>query len=472
MTKKASRTLLALALATLAGCAALPDLKKPVAELPAAWPRAMGAPAERVAADWWRAYGDDRLDALIQEALQHNADIRLAAARIQEARANLGLARADQAVQMQGAVEVSRSRRTEVGAMPAGGSPTNNTYKAQLQAAYELDLWGRYREATNVARSELLSSEYGRDVVRIALTSDVAQAYFTLRALDAQLELLHKTRANRQAAVDLQKLRLDAGVSSELELRQAQAELASLEASQARLTQSQGQQELALAVLIGRSPRALMEDPMARGKPLETLGEPPAIPAGLPSDLLARRPDLRQAEQNVLTTHARIREARAALYPDLSLTAYLGSESKALSDLFSGPAAIWGLTAGLVQSLLNGGRNQAALDVRDARQAQALISYEQAVRQAFREVLDALIAHRQARELAEAEGRRAEALAKARDLADLRYRNGLSNYLTVLDAQRNVLQAELNRIDARLAQLNASAGLALALGGGWQADNP
>lgn len=472
MTKKASRPLLALALATLAGCAALPDLKKPVAELPAAWPRAMGAPAERVAADWWRAYGDDRLDALIQEALQHNADIRLAAARIQEARANLGLARADQAVQMQGAVEVSRSRRTEVGAMPAGGSPTNNTYKAQLQAAYELDLWGRYREATNVARSELLSSEYGRDVVRIALTSDVAQAYFTLRALDAQLELLHKTRANRQAAVDLQKLRLDAGVSSELELRQAQAELASLEASQARLTQSQGQQELALAVLIGRSPRALMEDPMARGKPLETLGEPPAIPAGLPSDLLARRPDLRQAEQNVLTTHARIREARAALYPDLSLTAYLGSESKALSDLFSGPAAIWGLTAGLVQSLLNGGRTQAALDVRDARQAQALISYEQAVRQAFREVLDALIAHRQARELAEAEGRRAEALAKARDLADLRYRNGLSNYLTVLDAQRNVLQAELNRIDARLAQLNASAGLALALGGGWQADNP
>lgn len=472
MTKKASRPLLALALATLAGCAALPDLKKPVAELPAAWPRAMGAPAERVAADWWRAYGDDRLDALIQEALQHNADIRLAAARIQEARANLGLARADQAVQMQGAVDLSRSRRTEVGAMPAGGSPTNNTYKAQLQAAYELDLWGRYREATNVARSELLSSEYGRDVVRIALTSDVAQAYFTLRALDAQLELLHKTRANRQAAVDLQKLRLDAGVSSELELRQAQAELASLEASQARLTQSQGQQELALAVLIGRSPRALMEDPMARGKPLETLGEPPAIPAGLPSDLLARRPDLRQAEQNVLTTHARIREARAALYPDLSLTAYLGSESKALSDLFSGPAAIWGLTAGLVQSLLNGGRNQAALDVRDARQAQALISYEQAVRQAFREVLDALIAHRQARELAEAEGRRAEALAKARDLADLRYRNGLSNYLTVLDAQRNVLQAELNRIDARLAQLNASAGLALALGGGWQADNP
>jgi multidrug efflux system outer membrane protein len=192
------------------------------------------------------------------------------------------------------------------------------------------------------------------------------------------------------------------------------------------------------------------------------------VPAGLPSDLLTRRPDLRQAEQNLFTAHARILEAKAAIYPDLSLSAYLGSESKALSDLFSGPAAIWGLGIGIVQSLLNGGRTQAALDVRDARQAQALIAYEQAVRQAFREVLDALVAHRQARELADAEGRRAEALARALEVAELRYRNGLVNYLTVLDAQRNLLQADLNRIEARRAQLAAAADLAKALGGGWQ----
>ena len=468
MPKTGSLIVLALGLLSLAGCAAIPELRKATPELPASWPQQAGQSAIPMASDWWNAYGDPQLETLIQEALARNADIRLAAARIEEARANLGLARADQALQLQGSADVSRSRRTEVGAMPAGGSPTNNTYKAQLQAAYELDLWGRYREASNATRSELLASEYGRDVVRISLTSEVAQAYFALRALDAQLALVDRTRANRQAAVDLQALRLDAGVSSELELRQAQAELAGLEASLAQLTQGVRQQELALAVLVGRSPRALMEDPIGRGKSLEALGEPPTLPASLPSELLERRPDLRQAEQNVLTSHARIKEAKAALYPDLSLTAYLGSESKALSNLFSGPAAIWGLSAGIVQSILNGGRTEAELQVRDARQAQALIGYEQAVRQAFREVLDALTAHRQARELAEAEGRRATALASAEKLADLRYRNGLSNYLTVLDAQRNALQAELNRIDARRAQLSASADLAKAMGGGWQ----
>lgn len=465
------KTLIALALLSLTGCANLPELRSMKTDLPGAWPQEAGkpaAPAAQLAPGWWKAYGDSQLDALIQEALTHNSDIKLAAARIEEARANLDLAQADQALQLQGSADVSRSRRTEVGAIPAGGSPTNNTYKAQLEAAYEMDLWGRYREASNAARSELLASEYGRDVVRVSLTSAVAQGYFALRALDAQLELVEKTRANRQAAVDLQKLRMDAGVSSELEVRQAQAELASVEASRAQLAQRMRQQELALAVLTGRNPRDLMESPIARGNTLVAMGEPPVIPAGLPSGLLARRPDLRQAEQNVLTTHARIKEAKAALYPDLGLTAYLGSESKALSDLFSGPAAIWGLSAGIVQSILNGGRTEAELQVRDARQTQALISYEQAVRQAFREVLEALVVHRQARELAEAEARRAEALASAEKLAVLRYSNGLTNYLTVLDAQRNVLQAELNRIDARRAQLSASADLAKALGGGWQ----
>lgn len=461
------KTLIALALLSLAGCTAMPSLRTLSVDMPAAWPQKAGQPADQIAPDWWKAFGDPQLDALIQEALAYNADIRLAAARIEEARANLGLARADEAVQVQAAAEASRSRMTQRGAMPAPGSPVNNTYQAQLQAAYELDLWGRYREASNAARAELLASEFGRDVVRVSLTGTVAQGYFALRALDAQLELVEQTRANRLAAVDLQRLRQDAGVSSELELRQAQAELAALETSKAQLAQAVGQQELALAVLAGRSPRALMESPVSRGHSLQALAEAPAVPTGLPSDLLTRRPDLRQAEQNLLASHARIKEAKAALYPDLSLTAYLGSESKALSDLFSGPAAIWGLTASLVQSLLNGGRTEAALQARDARQTQALIAYEQAVRQAFREVLDALVAHRQARELAEAEGRRAEALTGALALADLRYRNGLSNYLTVLDAQRNLLQAELNRIDARRAQLSAAANLAKALGGGW-----
>ena len=468
------KTVVVLSLLALSGCGVLPELRKPSLDLPQVWPTTpspqAGEIASAVTPDWWKAYGDYQLDALVEEALVHNADLRLAAARIEEARANLGLARADQAVQVQASANASRSRRSERGSMPLPDTvnPETSTYQAQLQASYELDLWGRYRAASEAARSEMLASEFGRDVVRISLTAEVARAYFSMSALDAQLELTAKTRANRQAAVEIQKQRVDAGVSSELELSQAQAELAALEASQAQLDQSLRQQETALAVLVGRSPRALLEGAMLRGRRLDSLAEPPAIPAGLPSELLQRRPDLRQAEQNLLATQARIKEAKAALYPDLSLTAYLGSESRALSDLFSGPAAIWGLGAGIVQSILNGGRTEAELQVRDARQTQALIAYEQAARQAFREVLDALVAHRQAREVAVAEDRRTLALAKAVELADLRYQNGLTNYLTVLDAQRNLQQSQLNRIDARRARLIAAADLAKALGGGWQ----
>ena len=278
-----------------------------------------------------------------------------------------------------------------------------------------------------------------------------------------------------RAALDLQRLRFDNGISSELDLRQAEAELAATDASIAQLAQSVREQELALAQLLGRSPRAIVEQQVARGAGLNELGEPPAIPAGLPSELLARRPDLRQAEQNLLAAQARISEAKAALFPDLSLTGNFGSESRRLADLFSGPATIWGLTAGLVQTVFNAGRTEAGIQAADARQTQALVGYEQAVQQAFREVLDALVAHRQARELGAADQRRASALARTLELADLRYRNGVDNYLQVLDAQRNLYQAQQSAIDARRAQLAASADLIKALGGGWNgavADDP
>ena len=195
---------------------------------------------------------------------------------------------------------------------------------------------------------------------------------------------------------------------------------------------------------------------------------PPAIPAGLPSDLLQRRPDLRQAEQNLLASQARIREAGAAIYPNLSLTANLGTESKALADLFSGPAGIWGLAAGLSQTLFNAGRTEAAVQAAGARQDQALIAYEQAVQVAFKEVLDALVAHRQAREIGLAEADRTTALKRAAELADLRFQNGVSNYLEALDARRNLFQAEQGGIEARRAQLAATADLFKALGGGWE----
>lgn len=466
------RLLAALMLLSLGGCFTMPELKQLHTALPAAWPE--GQAQAPVAPDWWKAYGDPALDALIEEALAHNTDIRLAAARIDEARATLGLARADQYPSAQIGAEASRTRSTELGTFPIP-SPINNDFKVNLQAAYEVDLWGRYRKATEAARADLLATEYAREVVRASLTSDVAKGYFALRALDTQLDLARQTRDTRAGAVDLQRLRFDNGVSSELDLRQAEAELAATDASIAQLTQSVRQQELALALLLGRSPRAIVEQPMARGPGLDSLGEPPAVPAGLPSELLARRPDLRQAEQNLLAAQARIGEAKALLFPDLSLTGFLGSESKKLGDLFSGPATIWGLTAGLVQTVFNAGRTEAGIQAADARQTQALVGYEQAVQQAFREVLDALVAHRQARELGVAYQRRATVLARTLELADLRYKNGVDNYLQVLDAQRNLYQAQQAAIDARRAQLAATADLIKALGGGWNgavADDP
>jgi len=462
---------LSLALLSLSGCFTLPELKQAHPELPAAWPE--GPAQAAIAPDWWKSYGDPVLNTLEEEALTHNADIRLAAARIDEARANLGLARADQYPSAQIGVQAGRTRSTEVGSFPIP-SPINNDFKVNLQAAYEVDLWGRYRKATEAARAELLGTEYAREVVRESLVSDVAKGYFALRALDAQLELATETRSNRKDAVDLQQLRFDNGISSELDLRQAEAEHAAAEASAAQLAQSVRQQELALAVLLGRSPRAIVDDQVSRGNPLNALTNPPAVPAGLPSDLLTRRPDLRQAEQNLVAAQARIGEAKAALFPDLSLTGLLGSESKRLADLFSGPAMIWGLTAGLVQTVFNAGRTEAAIQAADARQTQSLVGYEQAIQGAFREVLDALVAQRQSRELMEASERRANALGKALDLANLRYKNGIDNYLVVLDAQRNLYQAQQNAIDARRSRLAATADLFKALGGGWDgavADN-
>ena len=449
----------------LAGCAELPETRQPAHELPAAWPQSQAQ--ARIAPDWWRAYGDPVLDRLMEEALAHNRDLALAAARIEEARANLGLARADQFPSVELGAEAARSRMSERGVQPAPDGAVNNAYGVTLQMAYEVDLWGRYRQATKAARADLLASEYAREVVRLSLTGAVAQGYFALRALDAQVQLARDTLANRKEAAELQRRRVEAGIASELELRQAEAEMAAIEASLAEFTRQARQQENALAVLLGRSPRRLVEDGIARGQGLAELALPPAVPAGLPSELLARRPDLRQSEQRLAASEARIAEARAALYPNLSLTGYLGSESKALSNLFSGPATVWGLTAGLVQTVFNAGRTEAAVQAASARQEQALVAYEQALQQAFREVLDALVAHRQARELQEAESRRAEALGRALELAELRYKNGVSSYLEVLDAQRNLYSAQQNRIEARRSQLAAVTDLNKALGGGW-----
>lgn len=462
--------LLLLVALSLTGCISLPTLREAELPLPERWPAANQDEARKIAPDWWQAFGDPALDAVMEEALAHNADLQLAAARITEAQATLGSARADQYPSAQIGAGMGRNRATEKGSFPIP-SPVNNKFQVNLEAAYEVDLWDRYAQATQAARSDLLASEYGREAMRLILTNTVARNWFALAALEEQVDVARETLQNREEALSLQRLRVSGGVSSEYELQQAEAEMAATRAELARLEQSRALAHNALALLLGRSPKELVEGRITPGKPLSALAMPPDVPAGLPSELLQHRPDLKQAEAALAAAKARIAEARAAIYPSLNLTANLGSESKRLADLFSGPATIWGLTAGLLQTVFNAGRTEAVIKGRAAQQEQLLIQYEQSVRQAFRDVLDALVTHRQAREIAEAEAQRGTSLQRAAELADLRHRNGVASYLEVLDARRNLYQARQATLEARRMRLAAAADLAKALGGGWQGTN-
>jgi outer membrane protein, multidrug efflux system len=454
--------------ALLAGCMSVgPDYVRPDADAPSQFPGEYAS--DPIPEHWWKIYADPTLDAMVEEALAHNADLRLAIARVDEARAAVGISRADQYPGVSAAGSAARNRASQDSAagVPPGVDPVSNNYRATLGVAWEIDLWGRYRRASEAARAELLSAQANREAVRLALVGEVANGYFRLRALDAQLAVTERTVSTRLASTALQRLRFEAGVASEFDLRQVEAQAAQAQALQPSLERQIAQQENALSVLLGRSPRQIVGQPVDRGAAIEAIAAPPAVPSGLPSDLLQRRPDLRRAEQQLIAANARIGVARAAYYPSISLSGFLGGESSTLADLFSAPARIWQFSASAAQTVFDAGRTGAQVEAAQARERQALAQYQLAVQNAFRETLDALIAKRKAREVFEAEQRRADALGLSLALAQLRYDNGVSSLLDVLDAERGLLDAELNRIEAQRAQLAATADLFKALGGGW-----
>lgn len=456
----------------LGGCANLnlfPPFEKPALETPVAWP---GLPANARAYDnteWWKVYGDASLDRLIAEALLHNEDVAVATARIDEARAQLTLTDAEHDPTVTATFSPAYARSTQRGTnqQPGSFNPRTRDYTARVNASYEIDLWGKLRGATEAARARLLATEAARDTVRNSLTAEVAQGYFSLLALDAQLETTRRTRETRMDALKLQQLRMQSGVSSEFEVRQVEADLAASEALIPALVRARAQQEHALMVLLGRSPREVVNPEIARGVPAG-LAEP-VVPAGLPSELLLRRPDLREAEQRLIAAHTDIGVARTAYYPSITLTGYLGGQSSSLADLFVGPARIYRFAGELLQPLFGRKRIGATVDAATAAEQQLLAQYRQAIANAFREVQDALVAQQSAREVLTAEHARVEALQKGLALARLRYENGISSQLDVLDAERNLLQAQLNLAEAERAQRAAVADLFKAMGGGWNA---
>lgn len=452
----------------MAACTMGPDYQRPDIDVPGAWQQdgaLVPTPQQPMSRDWWTAFGDARLDALIAEAIEHNRDLGAAAARAEDARAQAGMARAALLPQLSASASALRGRvARDTDAPPILGDQST----ASGLLSWEVDLWGKLRRLDEAARAGFAASRLARDATALSLTAQVAEIYFQLVALDAKLAITERTLQSRNESLRINQRRFERGLTSELDFRQAQAEAAAAKAAMPVLRQAVRQTENALGVLLGRTPRELVEQKIDRTDVLALLTPPPAIPADLPSSLLTRRPDVLAAEQRLVAANARIGAARAAYLPSINLTGMLGTESTALNDLFQGPMRTWSFAANLAMPIFDWGKTGAGVDAATARQRQALAQYELAIQNAFRETLDAMSGRSTSSEREAALATQLEALRSTLKVARMRYGNGYASYLDVLDAERGVYAVELQVIDARQLQLNAAVDLIKALGGGWQ----
>jgi efflux transporter, outer membrane factor (OMF) lipoprotein, NodT family len=463
------RLVTAVALA-LAGCMVGPDYQRPQTTLPTAYAyapaaatRAAATPAVR--ADWWMLYGDRTLDDLVATALSDNLDVAAAVARIEEFDADLREANAALFPEIDLAGSAVRSRSS--GAVAAPQSIRVSTdLRIALSTSFEIDFWGRLRRLLESARAQVLATHYAKDVVTLSLAGLTSQTYFLLRSLDAQITATRETLATRDEYLGVVRRRVDAGLASGLDLAQAQGARSDAAAQLKDLVRQRALAEHLLGTLTGR-----LDVKVAPGD-LAQLPIPPIPPTDLPSTLLERRPDIRQAEENLVAANAQIGVAKAALLPRISLTGALGGESAALSSLARSSAGIWSIGFALAQPIFTWGRLSAEVDATTARQKQALVSYQKSIQTAFREVSDALVNVGQTSAMEIDLQSSVDAARDALHLSTERYESGYSAYLAVLDAQRTLNTAQLALIRNRQALLSASVDLMKALGGGWTDDNP
>jgi len=451
----------ALIIMLLQGCTVGPDYKRPDVDLP----KDFGVVQSTVPAPekWWSLFNDPVLEKLEEEALNHNHDLGAAAQRIEQARAQLSIARSDQLPSAGVEATRTRSRASSIGALPVPPEfVETNDNRLVARLSWELDFWGKYRRATEAARADLLASEAGRDAVRTSLVSDVARGYFALLALDRRLSALERSRQAWSESLGIQKKRMDLGAVSELDYRQIESELRANEALIPPVRLARARQESALALLLGRSPREVYTGTVERGD--ATLPSRVEVPSGVPSDLLLRRADLRQAEAQLHSSNARIGVARAAYFPQISLTGFFGGESQALRDLFTGPARTWSLAGDVLQPLFAGGQLRGGVDLADARTKEAAELYQKAVANAFKEVRDAITAQTELREAANAQAEREHSFTRTLELARLRYDNGAIGLFELLDTERQLLAARLDAIDAERDRRDAIVELYTALG--------
>lgn len=448
----------------LTACAVGPDYSRPKLELP----DSAQTQSPAIAMDWWKQFNDPVLDQLIAEALEHNQDLAAAAARVDEAAAQAGIARAQLLPALNANAGYQRGRTSTATTTP-GAPLVSDVRNANLTASWELDLWGKLRRGNEAARADFAASRFARDSSKLAIAAQTAQTYFQLRAYDAQLDIAKRTLQSREESLKLQTKRFKGGLISELDQQQAEAEAAAARAKVPQIASALEQTESALGVLLGHSPKQLVAGGIQRGQNLDALSAPPAVPAGLSSSLLERRPDIAASEQQLIAANARIGVARAAYFPSINLSGALGSQSLSLDTLFTGPTRTWSFVGNLAAPVFNFGQTGYAVDAASARQQQALAQYQKTVQSAFKDALDALSGYSAARDIQAAQTTQFQALNKSLRLANLRYDNGYASYLDVLDAQRNSFQAELGLVSARLDHFNAVVGLYKALGGGWEA---
>jgi multidrug efflux system outer membrane protein len=469
------------ALLCIEACSVGPNYKRPAVTVPASFrgvtapepptsgagpsssnPAASSSPAVASLGDekWWEVFEDKELQGLIRTALKNNYDVRIAAARVLEAQAQLGITRADQFPSLGAGGSVSSVRNPKIGPFP-GYEVTQGEVTAS--AAWNLDFWGRYRRATESARAILLANEWAQKEVMATLVANVASDYIQLRQLDLELEISRRTLGSRQDSLELTKTLEQHGINSLLDVRQSEQLVYTAAAEVPDLERQVAQEENAISILLGNNPGDI-----PRGLKLTEQPHSPEVPVGLPSALLERRPDIRQAEQNLIAANAQIGVARAAYFPQIALTATAGYESAALTSLFTGPAGVWTLAGSLTQPIFEGGRLRSGVRLAEAQREQLLLSYQQTIQGAFRDVSNALIAYRKNREFRIQQQNLLESAQDAARLSEIRFKAGTTDYLEVLTNETNSFSAELTLAEAQGNELNALVQLYLALGGGWE----
>jgi multidrug efflux system outer membrane protein len=462
---RSRHSLFVIALLLLTGCTLGPKYKRPTVAVPDTYRGLAPDAGSQSAASfgeekWWNVFQDPQLQALIREALAQNYDVRIAAVRVLQAQASLGITRADQFPTIAGGVSTSNERFPATKITPAfEASPS----QVNLSLFWELDFWGKFRRATEASRASLLATEWGQKAVVSSLVSNVASAYFQLLELDSEMNISRRTLESRKESLRLVEVRAKGGVTSLIDVRQSEQLVFTAAAGIPDLERRIEQQENLISILLGRNPALV-----TRGKPLVENPLLPVLPAGLPSSLLERRPDIQSSEQQLVAANARIGVAKAAYFPQITLTAVGGYQSSALTDLFSGPAGLWSFGGQLAQPIFTGGKIRSNVKLTEAQQQEAVLLYQRSIQQAFREVSDSLVAYRKNQEFRSQQELLTNSAQDTTRLANMRYQGGVTSYLEVLDSDTRYFDAQIGLAQAELNERLAMVQLYNALGGGWQ----